>query len=76
MRAGVPSMASGGIVPGPLGSARLIFAHGGESVIPAGQSPVTIFIQNMSVRSDEDVRRVAEEVSKLIGRRARAVSIP
>ncbi len=75
-RSGLPSMASGGIVPGPLGSARLILAHGGESVIPAGQSPVTVYVQNMNVRSDDDVKRVFEEVSKLIGRRASAVSIP
>lgn len=29
------SMKSGGVVPGPKGKARLIIAHGGETIIPA-----------------------------------------
>jgi TP901 family phage tail tape measure protein len=33
-----PSMASGGIVPGPVGKPRLIVAHGGEPFLGVGQS--------------------------------------
>ncbi|MDO8704084.1 MAG: hypothetical protein Q7J84_03980 [Sulfuricaulis sp.] len=35
---GIPSFALGGTVPGPVGSPRLIVAHGGEHVIPIGRS--------------------------------------
>jgi len=30
----LPSMDSGGIVPGPIGKPQLILAHGGETVLP------------------------------------------
>lgn len=33
----LPNFASGGIVPGPIGRPRLIVAHGGEEVRPAGR---------------------------------------
>jgi hypothetical protein len=31
---GIPGFASGGVVPGPRGAARLVMAHGGETVLP------------------------------------------
>lgn len=41
---GIPSMADGGIIPGPAGQPRLIVAHGGETVAPAGGGGLTITI--------------------------------
>lgn len=32
----IPGFATGGVVPGPLGTPRLIVAHGGETVVPNG----------------------------------------
>lgn len=32
----MPGFASGGIVPGPIGAPRLVIAHGGETITPAG----------------------------------------
>jgi len=39
---GFPSLAHGGVVPGPTGQARMAIVHGGETVTPAGQSPMTV----------------------------------
>ena len=36
LQAGIPSLAHGGIVPGPVGAPRLAVVHGGEAVTPPG----------------------------------------
>jgi len=41
-KAGVPSMDTGGIVPGPIGAPRLILAHGGETVLPTHKGTMPI----------------------------------
>ena len=33
----IPTFAQGGVVPGPMGSPRLVMAHGGETITPAGK---------------------------------------
>ncbi len=40
LRAGIPNLAIGGIVPGPLGRPLLATVHGGEMVLPVGVSNV------------------------------------
>ena len=40
LRAGIPNLAIGGIVPGPLGRPLLATVHGGEMVLPVGASRV------------------------------------
>ena len=40
LRAGLPNLAIGGIVPGPLGRPLLATVHGGEMVLPVGASRV------------------------------------
>ncbi len=50
---------SGGVVPGPLGADRAIIAQGGETITPAGTSPVevTVVVQDGAVNpSAIDVR--------------------
>ena len=57
--------ASGGVVPGPVGSPQLILAHGGEEIVPyhkRGGSGVVVNI-NGGVYLDE---RVAEEIGNKI----------
>lgn len=70
--------ATGGVVDGPLGSPRMILAHGGERVIPNGHKessngqPVAIInINNPVVRSREDItqfRRQMELAWRDVGR--------
>jgi hypothetical protein len=64
--AGLLGFQEGGIVPGSPNQAIPIMAHGGETIIPAGESlnnQVTINI-TASVSSDYDVRRLADQLSK------------
>lgn len=58
----------GGIVPGGTSEAVPILAHGGETVLPAGVSPMTININNPTVRSDEDIQRIADLVKNVFSR--------
>jgi hypothetical protein len=39
------SFATGGVVPGPLGEARTIIAHGGETVTPLGGDPTRVAVR-------------------------------
>jgi hypothetical protein len=69
----IPSSASkitshefGGIVPGPIGTPQPIIAHGGETVIPAGQSAAggntfQVIINYPQVRSVDDEARLREQ---------------
>jgi len=65
----LPGFATGGIVPGPVGTPVPIMAHGQEQVIPASQvgsstGNVTVNIINPSVRSDDDIRRIRQEIDR------------
>ena len=42
---GIPSMASGGTVPGPIGAPMPIIAHGGETITPAGETGANVTLQ-------------------------------
>ena len=63
----------GSIVPGQRNEAVPIMAHGGERIIPAGESVgsgmVTININNPTIRENEDINRIARAVSQVLGRR-------
>lgn len=63
----------GGTVPGLKGSEQLIMAHGGEQVIPAGQSSggmvgggVVINVNNPVVRSDSDITQISRQLEELM----------
>jgi hypothetical protein len=67
---GGQSLQSGGIVPGPIGRAIPIMAHGGEEVIPAERvgGGNTIIINAMSLGADPlERRRVVEEIAAEFG---------
>ncbi|HEC63654.1 MAG TPA: hypothetical protein ENI23_00005 [bacterium] len=69
-----PSFKDGGIVPGLTNQAVPIIAHGGERVIPAGESAgenVTININSPVVREEEDINKIARAVSNVLGQRQR-----
>lgn len=62
----------GGTVPGLKGSEQLIIAHGGEQVIPAGQSSsgmgggIVINVNNPVVRSDGDISQITRQLEELM----------
>ena len=58
----------GGIVPGGTNQPVPILAHGGETVLPAGASPITINVNNPIVREDQDIYRIANAVKQVISR--------
>ena len=58
----------GGVVPGTPGTAVPIIAHAGETIIPANSSPITININNPSVRSDQDIIDIANAVKNILSR--------
>jgi len=58
----------GGIIPGATNQAVPILAHGGETVLPAGVSPMNINIMNPTVRSDEDITKIANAVKDVLSR--------
>lgn len=60
--------AKGGVIPGSPNQAVPIIAHGGETVIPAGQSPITVNINNPSVRNNNDIRLIAQQVQEVLSR--------
>ena len=66
---GLWSGQEGGIVPGMPGQAVPILAHAGETIIPAGESPITININNPTVREDSDIKRIADSVEEVLSRR-------
>jgi len=65
----VLGFAKGGIVPGPRGAPMPAIVHGGERIIPTGESGssgssnVSIIV-NASIGSDFDVRRLAEQLKR------------
>ncbi len=62
--------AEGGLVPGYSGQPIPALVHGGETVLPVGVKPmnISININNPSVRSDADIRSIAEEVKAVLSR--------
>lgn len=66
---------TGGIVPGPLGEARTVIAHGGESITPPGQSkPMQIQIRledNRTLVSVDGVQQSVTATTNTAARHAR-----
>lgn len=65
--------AKGGVVPGPKGRPQLAVVHGGEEIIPVNQknnSPIyfSVNINNPYVRSDMDIKKIANQVSQVLQR--------
>jgi len=58
----------GGIIPGGVNQEVPIVAHGGETVLPAGVSPLTININNPSIRNDNDIVKLANAVKDVISK--------
>ncbi len=65
---GLLGFQEGGIVPGATGQAMPILAHGGETVLPVGASPITVNINNPSVRSSSDITMLANAVKDVLSR--------
>jgi hypothetical protein len=63
--------AEGGIVPGSPSTPVPILAHGQETVLPSGVKPITVNINNPSVRSDADIVRLAEMVKDVLSKEQR-----
>jgi hypothetical protein len=72
----LPRFEHGGIVPGAIGTAVPILAHGGERIVPAGrsaggQTTYSVVINNPTVRNREDanyLRRQIEEALRDVSR--------
>lgn len=68
------SFATGGVVPGPIGAARTIVAHGGETVTPPGAgggSAVRVVLEDHRTRVFvDDVERAVETVTRRQARHA------
>ncbi len=62
------SFAEGGIVPGSPTQPVPIIAHGSETVLPAGVAPITVNINNPTVRSGQDIMRIANAVKSVLSK--------
>ncbi len=62
------SFQTGGIVPGSANQAVPIIAHGGETVLPSGVAPITVNINNPTVRSETDIQLIANAVRDVLSR--------
>lgn len=76
--------AHGGVVPGSPNQAVPIIAHGGERIISrtgtdihggALQGVTINFNGDMSVRSDQDIQSLAQEISRVLGRQSELARI-
>ena len=65
--------ASGGIVPGPIGQPQLAMVHGGETIIPAGESGgITInFTQPIFMEREDQMNQLVDKIRKGIQRQDR-----
>lgn len=61
-----PRYQEGGVIPGSPSTPVPIIAHGGETVLPHGVEPITININNPTVRSEEDIRQLAFMVKQVL----------
>lgn len=66
-----PQFKEGGIIPGNTNQAVPIIAHGGETVLPAGVQPVTININNPTVRNESDIQEIARVVKQVLSAQQR-----
>lgn len=64
----VPTFQRGGIVPGPIGSPRLVIAHGGETVIPQGRAGIQVSNTIIVNGSQEDPAVLARRIARDVGR--------
>lgn len=71
--ASIPIREHGGIVPGPVGVAVPIIAHGQERVVPASQTTsssgggsYSIIIQNPQIRSDQDLAAMRQMIENAL----------
>lgn len=66
----LPGFATGGIVPGPVGSPMLAIVHGGEMVTPAGHAGavINIYVTGNTMLADDEstARRLARELKPYI----------
>jgi TP901 family phage tail tape measure protein len=71
--AGIPKLATGGIVTEP--TIAMIGEAGPEAVVPLDGSSnlggISINIENLSVRNDQDVKLIAQELATMIDRKNR-----
>jgi hypothetical protein len=71
---GLPSFASGGIVPGAIGEPQLAVVHGGEFISPSSPgSGVTVNVYGLSVREEADIHKIARELQRELQLRSRYV---
>ena len=73
--AGIPKLATGGIVTEP--TIAMIGEAGPEAVVPLDGSNnigggISITIENLSVRNDQDVKLIAQELATMIERKNRS----
>lgn len=64
MNVSTSAYALGGVVPGPIGQAVSAVVHGGETIIPAGQSMASVSItgNNFYVRDESDIDRIGQAI--------------
>ena len=79
-RTGIPGMAAGGIVPGPIGQPVPVIAHGGEQFAGVGKSfggVIYNVVVNVagSVRADRDLAQTIRRELLLIGQRNVSVGL-
>jgi hypothetical protein len=71
---GISKYEHGGMIPGAVGQEVPIIAHGGETIIPAGQSSsergdmIFNFSFNGAVAGDEGIKRIIKETIRVVDR--------
>lgn len=62
---------TGGVVPGPRGSARLAMVHGGETILPThrgGGAGMVVNLNGFVVREEADIYKISREVGRQMQR--------
>lgn len=73
---GISKYEHGGMIPGAVGQEVPIIAHGGETIIPAGQSSrergdmIFNFSFNGAVAGDEGIKRIIKETIRVVDRQS------
>jgi hypothetical protein len=70
----IPGFATGGVVPGTIGTPVLATVHGGETIIPANESMggITVnFTQPVFFDREDDMNRFVDKISKTLDRKYR-----
>ena len=60
---------TGGVVPGAVDQPVPVIAHGGETILTANVSPLTVNINNPTVRDEQDINKIANAVEQVLSRR-------